>query len=263
MLASRSLVPVLASLSLAACYGAAPPRPARIPLPQLVDGAQVDVFSETHTTMENIPKTAWTCPQGVAEGDPSCVKTTYTVTEPVDHTITTASYASQPISYGQFKVLTDARYEQKLADLDHLSHTCKRANIPRYAGMALFGVGLIAGPIMAANGSSAGGLVTYGGMGAGGLAYALGYFAFGGRDCNEARAIYNDVNVEPYATTNEMEGGEVASEMKVLAQQFNLQHAGMARTESVPSPVADASDEEPAPAPAPVARKKTKLKMRR
>jgi hypothetical protein len=129
--------------------------------------------------------------------------------------------------------------------------------------MALFGVGLIAGPIMAANGSSAGGLVTYGGMGAGGLAYALGYFAFGGRDCNEARAIYNDVNVEPYASTNEMEGGEVASEMKVLAQQFNLQHAGMARTESVPSPVADASDEEPAPAPAPVARKKTKLKMRR
>jgi hypothetical protein len=252
------LIGSVALLSLAACYGAAPPRPARIPMPTLVDGAEIDVFSQTHTTMENIQKVAWTCPQGKAEGDPTCVKTTYTVTEPVDHTITTASYGAEPISYGQFKVLTDARYEQKLAALDHLSHTCKRANIPRYAGMALFAVGLLGGPIIGAMGSSSSALITYGGMGAGGLAYGLGYFAFGGRDCNEARAIYNDVNVAPYASTAEVEGGHLASEMKVLAEQFNVQHGAMtARAQAQMEPVVV----EP---PAPVARKKAgKLRMRR
>ena len=41
---------------LAACYGAAPPKPARIPLPPPIDGAQILVHSEERTTIETVQK---------------------------------------------------------------------------------------------------------------------------------------------------------------------------------------------------------------
>ena len=60
----------------------------------------------------------------------------------------------------------------------------KRANVPRYVG-----IGLLIGSAIAITASGNKGAVAWLGWGAlagGGASYAAGYFAFGGRTCNEA-----------------------------------------------------------------------------
>jgi hypothetical protein len=208
---------------LVACYGAAPPKPARIPLPPPVEGAQIVVLSEDRTTIESVQKEASTCPQGHGPGDPACTVTRYSVNEPVTRTHSSATYADQPISYAQFKVMTDPQYDEKLSRLEGLSHRCTRANVPRYVGLGLMLGSLIAAPIVGkatdSTGASQGTL--WGMLGAGAASFALGYFAFGGRDCNEARGIYNDVNVAGYTDTTDLVGADTAAEMAELAARFN------------------------------------------
>ncbi|HEY5944858.1 MAG TPA: hypothetical protein VIV40_05175 [Kofleriaceae bacterium] len=208
---------------LVACYGAAPPKPARIPLPPPVEGAAIEVHSEARTEIESVQKEASTCPQGHSPGDPACTVTRYSVNEPVTRTHSSATYADQPISYAQFKVMTDSQYDTKLSRLEELSHRCKRANVPRYVGLGLMVGSLIAAPIVGkatdSTGASQGTL--WGMLGAGTASFTLGYFAFGGRDCNEARGIYNDVNVAGYVDTHDLIGQDTAAEMAELAARFN------------------------------------------
>ncbi|HUJ60133.1 MAG TPA: hypothetical protein VLX92_16620 [Kofleriaceae bacterium] len=208
-------------ISLIACYGAAPPKPPQIPLPQIAEGTPIEVHSETNTTIEAVDKQASTCPAGHAEGDPACVITHYTENEPVTRTTTTASYGGQPINFAQFKVITDPKWNDKLGELDDLSTKCHRANIPRYAGMGLMLGGLVTGLVV---GGSAGQAILYGGVGLGGASYALGYFAFGGRDCVEARELYNYLNVQEETAWNSVQGADYATQMKALADQFNAAH---------------------------------------
>ena len=221
---------IAALASLAACYGAAPPRPPRVPLPPPVEGAGIDVFSETKTTYEPVEKQASTCPAGKAEGDPSCTITRYQVTEPVTRTTTRASYANQPITYGQFKVMTDPHYDDKLADLDDLSHKCRRANVPRYLGMGLFVAGLIVGPIAKSQ------PIAYGGMIGGAASFAAGYFAFGGRDCNRARALSNEIDMTAAMHWDSVQGADYAVEMQTLAEQFNRAHMNGPSAASITAP---------------------------
>jgi hypothetical protein len=243
--ATRLLTPLL--LSLVACYGAAPPRPPKVPLPDIQTGAEIDVFSDSKTTYENVQKQSSTCPAGKSEGDPSCLITKYNVTEPVTRTTSRASYATQPITYGQLKVMTDPHYDEKLTTLEDLSHKCQRANTPRYIGLAMLGVGLIVGPIMARVDSTAGAITMYGGLIGGGVSYGAGYFAFGGRDCNRARALSNEVDMTAAMTWDSVDGADYATEMQTLAQQFNATHTN--------GPSASAAPIEPQP--------KRKLRMRR
>lgn len=208
---------------LAACYGAAPPKPARIPLPPPVEGAQILVASEARTTIENVQKEASTCPAGHATGSPACTITRYSVAEPVTRVHSSASYGEQPISYAQFRVMTDPQYDQKLSRLEALSHTCKRANVPRYVGLGLMLGSLIAAPIVgkATDSSGAAQGTLWGMLGVGTASFALGYFSFGGRDCNEARGIYHDVNVAADVNTMSVIGAGFAEEMAELAARFN------------------------------------------
>jgi hypothetical protein len=227
-------VALLPALFLTACYGAAPPKPPVIPLPPPVEGAQILVHSDSKTTYENVQKSATSCPQGVAEGDPSCTVTRYNVTEPVTRTYSAATYGDQPINYAQFKVMTDPHYQEKVEAVADLGHKSQRANTPRYIGLAMLGVGLLVGPIVAAEGGgSVGTAMTYGGLIGGGVAYGAGYFAFGGRDCNEARAIYRDVDVTGTESEMTVVGSGIAAEMAELAAQFNAAHArGMASAQT-------------------------------
>jgi hypothetical protein len=218
----KTSVAAFVSLSLAACYGAAPPQPPRVPLPELADGAEIGVHSETKTEIEHVSRQATTCPAGVSEGNPACTVTRYTVAEPVTRTHTTASYGDQPISYAQFKVITDPHWNEKLAELDDLSHKCTRANVPRYVGMGLMLGGLITGAIV---GGTAGQGILWGGLGGGAASYTLGYVAFGGRQCVEARDLYNEVNLSDAMSWNSVEGADYAVEMKTLAEQFNATHS--------------------------------------
>ena len=250
----KTSVAMFLSLSLAACYGAAPPRPPRVPLPDLQAGAEIDVFSESKTTYEPVEKRSSTCPAGKSEGDPSCLITKYSVTEPVTRTVSRASYAAEPITYGQLKVMTDPHYDEKLATLEDLSHKCQRANTPRYVGLGLLAVGLIVGPLIAGSSPTAGSITMYGGLIGGGASYTLGYFAFGGRDCNSARAISNEVDMTAAMTWDSVNGPDYASEMQTLAQQFNAAHRN--------GPSA-ATERAPATSTATIELPKRKLHMRR
>jgi hypothetical protein len=221
----KPTVAAFLSLSLAACYGAAPPKPPVVPLPPISAGAEINVQSASSTAMENIPHQSTTCPQGVSEGDPSCVVTKYVTAEPVTRTHSSATYGEQPITYAQFTVLTDPKWDQKLAELDDLATRCRHANIPRYAGLGLMATGLIGGLIAGAAGSQVGEeALIYGGLGLGGASYALGYVAFGGRQCVEARQLFNEMDMSQAMNMNTVEGTDRATEMKTLADQFNATH---------------------------------------
>jgi|HubBroStandDraft_6_1064221.scaffolds.fasta_scaffold286656_2 hypothetical protein len=230
----KPTVAAILSTSLIACYGAAPPKPPVVPLPPISAGAQINVQSESNTAMETIPHESSTCPQGVSPGDPSCVVTHYTTNEPVTRTHSSATYNDQPITYAQFNVLTDPHWDQKLTQLDDLSTRCQHANYPRYAGIAIIAAGLVGGLIAGAAGAGAGaeeGLM-YGGGALGLASYALGYFAFGGRQCVEARALFNEMDQSRAMSLNTVEGTDRATEMKTLAEQFNAAHRnGSARLE--------------------------------
>jgi hypothetical protein len=212
------LIPLLLTT---ACYGSAPPRPPQIPLPAPQEGAQIDVHSVTKTAYETVQKRAVSCPSGKSEGHPDCTVTTYDVQEPVTRTRTTATYGGEPIDYAQFMVMTDPKYGDKVAAAGRLSHACQRANVPRYVGLASFAAGLIVGPIVAKSSEDAGRAIAYGGLIGGAGVFAAGYFAFGGRDCNEARAIYNSIDYRRSMGVTTVQGSHVASEMAALAQQFN------------------------------------------
>ena len=220
----KPTVAALLSLSLGACYGAAPPKPPTVPLPPITAGAEIAVQSESNTSMESVPHEARTC----ASDGTGCITTTYETTEPVTRTHTSATYNDQPITYAQFNVMTDPKWDDKLAELDDLANKCQRANYPRYAGIALIAVGIAGGLIAGAAGAgpSAEYALMYGGGGLGLASYALGYFAFGGRDCVEARQLYNEMDMSQAMHMNVVEGADRATEMKTLSEQFNATHHG-------------------------------------
>jgi hypothetical protein len=205
---------------LTACYGAAPPRPAAIPLPDLRAGAAIDLDTEQNTTMDDVEHESKTCPDGVNAG-PECIVTRYTEREPVTHTKTTATYDGASIDYAQFLVMTDPDRDRKLAHLDELSRHCRRANTPRYLGMGLAAGGLAAMLI----GAGAQNKIVFDSswalFAAGGGAYAFGYYGYGGKQCNEARALYHDVEVSSYVGATEVYGETYAATMKELADRFN------------------------------------------
>lgn len=211
----------LVSPMITGCYGAAPPRPATIPLPPVAEGAEIEVFTKTRTAIEDVSKQASTCPAGHAEGDPACTVTRYTVAEPVTRTKSTATYGGERISFAQLRVMSDPDRDRTLAKLDQLSHACTRANLPRYVGLGLIVGGLIVAGVGGSKNSSAVAWSGYGLTALGGGSYALGYFSFGGRDCNVARALYNRVDVTAQTDWTELEGADYASEMKAMAEQFN------------------------------------------
>lgn len=217
----------LVALSLVACYGAAPPPPAKIPLPPIAAGATIDVESHDVTTVEQVSKTAKSCNE--ATPDPQhCTTTSYTEAEPVTRTHTSASYGSAPLSYAQLKVLSDEHYDEKVQQLAELSHVCRRANVPRYLGL----IGIIGGAIVIGEGQNHdSSVVTGAGIAAiaGGIAsYAAGYYAFGGRECTQARSLYNEIDYGGQQWTDVV-GEGYAQEMKDLAARFNSAHQGVAR----------------------------------
>lgn len=208
-------------LLLTACYGAAPPRPAKPALPTLRDDAELVVTTERKTEIEDVAKESTSCPTGHAAGSPACTVHRYTVAEPVTRTHTHATYAGETITYGQFRVLTDNDYDAKLSRLDDLSTGCKRANIPRYIGLGLVLGGLVAIPLSKGNDIVLGS--GYAALAGGGVSYGLGYFSFGGRECNAARRLYNDIDMSEESTWQSVQGRDVASEMAALAERFNAQ----------------------------------------
>jgi hypothetical protein len=190
-----------------------------VPLPDLSAGGALTVATEETTEMEDVAKKSYSCPQGHTRESPDCIVTEYTEREPVTTTTTTAAFDGEPISYGQFRVLTDPERDTKLARLERLSKKCTRANIPRNVGLGL----AIAALIGLSVGTKVEGVAMVGvGLGvAGGASFGLGYFAFGGRDCNRANSLYREIDVTADLDATVVYGEGYAVKMKELADQFN------------------------------------------
>jgi hypothetical protein len=231
-----ALLSIAIPLALTACYGAAPPKPATIPLPPLSAGATIEVESADVTKYEQVNREAKTC----ANGGGDCITTQYQTTEPVTRTVSRASYAGKPISYGQLRVMSDSERDQKLAQLDRLSHVCRRANVPRYVGIGLLLGGVVVTGLTQSTPVRAIGL---GAAGLGVTSYALGYVAFGGAQCNQARRLYQEVDVSQEAGWHEVTGEHYAKAMREMAGRFNM-------AAPAPSPVATPATSSPASADA-------------
>jgi hypothetical protein len=214
---------VACSFLLAACYGSAPPPPPKIPLPPVVDGAPIEVESHDKTTVEDVQREARTC--AVVDQSEKCSVTKYKESVPVTRTYTRATYAGQPLNYAQLRVMSDPEYDAKVARIAELGHTCRRANVPRYLGL----LGVVGGIVVAnigAAGKNPNVPVEVGGfamIGGGIASYATGYYAFGGRDCVRARALYNELDLAN-KQWEVVVGGDYAAEMKALAERFNAAH---------------------------------------
>ena len=214
----------------AGCYGHGPHgRPPAIPLPELRTGAGIEVSTERVTTIEDVPKTSETCPQGQTTGGPDCIVTHYTEREPVEHVTTTATYDGEPINYGQFRVLTDPDRDAKLARLDDLARKCRRADKARWVGMISSLAGVTAFTIGMPYGSKPTVIAGEVAMLAGLTSYAVGYYALGGRQCNEANDLYRELDVSDETGFTEAYGEDYATTMKELADEFNARAEATAR----------------------------------
>lgn len=256
----RSLFLSLTSLSMAACYGSAPPHPAAIKLPELSDEAVMNVYSESRTVMETHPKEERICPANITDhNSKECTVIIRQITEPVVHTDTTATYGAGRINYAQFRVLTDPEYNAKVARLDDMRSKCTRANVPRYIGTALVLGGLVTA--IASEGKETVGYIGLGAIGGGFASYLFGYYGFGGRTCNQAAALFDKLDLEEEETWKTAKGENRAAEMKVLADQFNSTRRAHGEAPAVgetpPSPPTTAPS--PATPPTPVAPQPTSM----
>ena len=241
---SRSAIVLITSLVVAGCYGSPPRRPPAVPLPPLAPGAAIVVSSEARVALEEVTREARTCSD---QGAGPCAVTRYTETVPVTHVDTRATYRGQPLTYPQLRRMTDPGYDAKLADLARLSHRCRRANVPRYAGLGLWLVGL--GSLAVTSGTTRT-VLFFGGVGGGIGSYTLGYLSYGGRDCVRARRLADDLDMTGKLDWVVMDGERHAAEMKELADRFNA--ARGARVEA-PPPTAPPPAAVPPPAAAPPA----------
>ncbi len=209
-----SLLRFAFALSLAACYGSAPPTPPRVPLPDLVPGQQVTVVSETETRIESVKKKTWYCPQGHAEGSPACSYSSEYVNEPVTHTKTTALYGADQLTREQLNVMADPEHEAKRTRLGELQQRCTGARVPRTVGLVSILAGLVLWGVAAGTNEAVFTYVGAGALGVGSAAYAYGYFT-GGSACGEANEVVHALGYpRPYTVSEQ-------SEMEDLARTFN------------------------------------------
>ena len=67
----------------------------------------------------------------------------------------------------------------------------------------------------------------------GGVSYAFGYYGYGGKTCNEARALYQQLDYAEETDWKSVWGEDTAAEMKRLAEEFNNRGARQAPGESM------------------------------
>jgi len=221
----RCATTTLLSTCVLACYAPVAPRPVAVQPPPLSDDVVMNVHTQRRTVLKTRTVEERTCPADVKEKDsPKCTVTTREVTEPETQVVTTATYGAEAISYAQFRVLTEPDFTAKRARLDVLRERCRPASGPRWIGSSLLLTGLVTSivggtmkePVVTASGGGA--------FAAGIGTLLLGYYKFGGEDCNRAWSLYEDLDLVDEAKQMEVPGQSAANEMAVLVQQFNARH---------------------------------------
>ena len=206
-----------------ACYGDAPAVLHPVPVPP-ANGGELIVHTEETTHIETTQKRDEVCVGGALAlvGADACVGAEYSVDTPITETKSTAALGDIPLSYGQFLVLTDSQYDQKLALLDEHRDACNRSAIPQWTGIGLGAAGLVA--LGTSEKGSAMQTVGWIGLAAGVATYAAGYLAFGGARCEEGRRLYHRLDHSRYGDTMIVTGPARAREMQSVARQFNMRN---------------------------------------
>ena len=212
------LLPLTATV---ACYSATPPRPTTIVLPALSDSGILATTSKSVVENEEVAKQASHCPAGTLAGAASCTVTRYTETQRVKHMKTTATYDGAPITYAQFKVLTDPDYNSKIVMLERARSRCNGGSLPRWAGIGL----AVAGLIVASSSDQTTKAIGFAGMGAGLATYTYGYIRYAG-PCNQANDLYYQLDFSQDIDRNVVDGDAKAREMRELTEQFNARRTG-------------------------------------
>ena len=184
----------------------------------------ISVDSNVVFENEQVAKKASHCPQGVSSTAASCTVTHYSETQSVQRVKTTATYGGAPITYAQFKVLTDPTYDAKLAQLEQARSRCSGGSLPRWVGIGL----MVASLVVTSSSEQTTRLVRSVSMTAGLATYAFGYFRYA-TPCNQANDLFNQVNFSQDVGRNVIDGDEAAREMRVLTDRFNARRAGVAR----------------------------------
>jgi len=212
---------VLSVGALSGCYAAnpAPLQPLEVPN---AEGAELSVRSQENSHIETTHNSDEMC---VGAGIPlvganACLSADYDIDREVTQVETTASIGDIPISYGQYLVLTDSRYDEKLNLLDQHRDACQASAVYEYGGMGVGAAGLITmGVSDEGSGAQTAGMVA---LGVGVATYLGGYLFGGGTRCAEGQSLYFELDHARHADTMMVTGESIAREMQAVAKQFNL-----------------------------------------
>ena len=222
------------SVVLNGCYFVAmPKRVPRIEQPTLPEDAFLEVETDVKKVRQGYTEKIEVCPKGSRSG---CIDERRQKSRTVAVNTARATVDGNPISVGAVAMAASDEFRSDTAKLRGVTSSCKRGRmVMTVGGLALsssfflLNVGFADPPN---RGAQIGGIAA---VGAGAALMALGRFAFGGQNCDEAKSLYRKwegVYRDPDATTV---GGDSAELLELLAKKFNRDRARTAPTADVPT----------------------------
>ena len=225
------------SVVLTGCfYVSMPPKVPRIEQPQLAEDAFIDVETDIKNESRSYTEKIEVCPKGSRS---NCHDERRQKHRTVAVNVARATVDGTPISIGAVAMASSDVFRKDTERLRGITASCKKGRIAMTIGglgltssFFLLNVGFAEPPN---RGYQIGGIAA---LGAGAAIMALGRFALGGQDCDEAKTLYRKwagVYADPDDSSVK---GNRAELLEALAKKFNRDRA---RSE----PRADAEVEEP------------------
>lgn len=213
----------------AGCYSGAPSIPTTPTLPPIVEGGQLEIETSRHRF--------WS--------DDLLRWLSYTSVDKM-------TYDGKPLTYNQVRNLADPEWKKKLADYDDVASSCRHASIPRYIGYAAIVLGLVTftgagGAVFQDNGDLQQ-AVAFGFLGTGLLSYGTGYYLLGGKKCEVAEKMADQLYFGAAERTTFIDSSApgLRREVEEVANAFN-RRALATKTEEPATDETLAADDTPAP----------------
>lgn len=223
----------LVLLVLVGCYEAPPPKVPRVEPATVAPGAPIEIDAATSTERRNVTDRDRVC----VGSDCSTVSVTSKQNVRVRHA--EASYNGAKLTYGQVATLADPSFTVDWERMTKLSAHCEHATGARTVAGYLSLAGIL-GIVLGAGTTDGSIKEPYFAVGVGAMAgaiaaYALGKYALGGQDCEEARDLYTKRR-DQWRNAGEtyVEGSE-AFDMEKLVETYNAkQHPEQAEPPAEP-----------------------------
>lgn len=211
----RALVLVL----LVGCYEAPPPRVPRVEPAQLAPGTAIDIDAATTTERRNV-----TDHDRVCVGS-SCDTVSVTSKQDVRVHHAEASYNGAKLTFGQVAMVADPTFTSDWERMEQLRSHCEHATGARTVAGYLSLAGML-GIVLGAGTTDGSIKEPYFAVGIGAVVgaigvYALGKYALGGQDCEEARDIYHRRRDQWEGADKSYFEGAQARDLEKLVETYN------------------------------------------